>query len=476
MPDPNPGQPLPESQQPPEKKIPSNDPSLRLVKRPLNRKTLRVLVFVAAGVVAFGVFIGLASPNHKPKQTAQQSGKPDYTDEVPGSLGISPSDYSPIHGEKPLGPQYAPAGENLGGQAPQGPSYGTYPRVSGSEQRTARFLDQQPAAQQPNVQTQPPSAQAGQPSPRNASWPSFGVSPESDEEKRRTAALTSTFFFPWTPATSDQHKEAGSQSKNQQQPAGNMSDQQAQALQAAYDSPYTKQNMAAEKQKFLENQKGDFSAYLDNRWISPVDSQHILQAGTLIPITMITGINSDLPGTIISQVTENVFDSLTGQNILIPRGSRLIGTYDNAIAFGQDRVLVAWERLIRTDGVSISLRGMKGADLQGKAGLHDQVDYHVQQILAVLGAATVFNVGTNAAISALSTNQFLSSLAAAMTAQGSTSNNVTTAANAAAIDYANKIIDQQPTIIIREGTRADCLIDKDMILPAFVDDEGGYEP
>ena len=255
-----------------------------------------------------------------------------------------------------------------------------------------------------------------------------------------------------------------------------MSDQQAQALQAAYDSPYTKQNMAAEKQKFLENQKGDFSAYLDNRWISPVDSQHILQAGTLIPITMITGINSDLPGTIISQVTENVFDSLTGQNILIPRGSRLIGTYDNAIAFGQDRVLVAWERLIRTDGVSISLRGMKGADLQGKAGLHDQVDYHVQQILAVLGAATVFNVGTNAAISALSTNQFLSSLAAAMTAQGSTSNNVTTAANAAAIDYANKIIDQQPTIIIREGTRADCLIDKDMILPAFVDDEGGYEP
>ena len=61
-----------------------------------------------------------------------------------------------------------------------------------------------------------------------------------------------------------------------------------------------------------------------------------------------------------------------------------------------------------------------------------------------------------------------------MTAQGSTSSNVTSAATAAATAYAQKLVDQQPTLIIREGTRANCLIDKDMILPAFVDQYGGY--
>jgi type IV secretion system protein VirB10 len=342
-----------------------------------------------------------------------------------------------------------------------------------------QFVPPQQPPQGP-LGSQPPAGQAsnGQPSSQNPPWPSslLAIGNPNEAENRRLAALKSTFFFPWTSDQQD-NQTAQNQSNGKQTPQvnGQITDAQATALQAAYDDAATKQNMAKEKQAFMLHQSGDWSAYLDNHYITPIDAQHLLQAGSYMPITMVTGINSDVPGSIVAQVNENVYDSLYGNNILIPRGSRLLGTYDSTISFGQNRVMVAWERLIRTDGISISLRGMKGADLQGQSGLHDQVDYHIAQILAVVGASTLFNVGTNVAISAMSTSTFLSSLAAAMTAQGTTSNNVTAAANQVAVDYATKIINQSPTIVIREGTRAYCVIDHDMILPAYVDQDGGYQ-
>jgi type IV secretion system protein VirB10 len=466
------GQVPPDIQQP-VKKIPENDASLSLVKRPtLNKKTLRLLVFATGGIVLFGVFIGLSAPKQKPAKEASQ-GKPDFSAQAPDALQPTSADYSPYVKAPPVEPGYVSPGKSVASDNTAAPTYGTYNRGTSPDKNSARFVDQQ----QPPPNSQP--SQNEQASSKSPPWPLgvAGISEPSDEEKRRLAALTSSLFFPWTPSNRQQNQNPSSSQSTNGQPAapGQMTDAQSQALEAAYDTAATKQNMAKEKQQFLDKQQGDYSAYLDNHYITPVDAKHILQAGSFIPITMVTGINSDLPGEIIAQVNEPVFDSLTGQNILIPRGSRLLGTYDNSISFGQNRVLVVWNRLIRTDGVSISLRGMKGTDLQGKSGLHDQVDYHIAQILAVVGAATVFNVGTNVAISALSTSQFLSSLSAAVTAQGNTSSNVTSAATAAAIDYANKIIEQSPTIVIREGTRADCIIDKDMILPPFVDDDDGYD-
>lgn len=101
-----------------------------------------------------------------------------------------------------------------------------------------------------------------------------------------------------------------------------------------------------------------------------------LKTGGVIPALMVTGVNSDLPGVIIAQVSRHVYDTATGRHLLIPRGAKLYGAYDSRIVYGQSRVLVAWNRIIFPDGSAITLGAMPGADQAGQAGFEDQVDTH----------------------------------------------------------------------------------------------------
>lgn len=105
-----------------------------------------------------------------------------------------------------------------------------------------------------------------------------------------------------------------------------------------------------------------------------------LKTGTVIPGVMLTGINSDLPGNMIAQVSQNVFDTATGRNLLVPQGTKVYGVYDSRVVYGQNRVLIAWNRLIFPDGSSISLGAMPGADMSGLAGFNDDVDNHYFRI------------------------------------------------------------------------------------------------
>lgn len=105
-------------------------------------------------------------------------------------------------------------------------------------------------------------------------------------------------------------------------------------------------------------------------------SPNVVQAGSIIPAALITGIRSDLPGQITAQVTQNVYDSPTGRILLIPQGARLIGEYDSDVASGQNRVLLAWDRLILPGGHSILLDRLPGADVAGMAGLQDRTNFH----------------------------------------------------------------------------------------------------
>lgn len=118
-------------------------------------------------------------------------------------------------------------------------------------------------------------------------------------------------------------------------------------------------------------------------------SPYILQAGSLIPAALITGIRSDLPGQVTAQVTQNVYDSPTGRILLIPQGARLIGEYDSAIAAGQERVLLAWDRLILPGGRSIRLDRQPGADAAGMAGLSDRTDRHWGRLLRAALVSTL---------------------------------------------------------------------------------------
>jgi type IV secretion system protein VirB10 len=109
-------------------------------------------------------------------------------------------------------------------------------------------------------------------------------------------------------------------------------------------------NRAAAKRAFLADREpqGPTGHYLRTGREAPL-SPYEVKAGTVIPAIMIGGVNSDLPGQIIGQVSENVYDSATGRYILIPQGSKLVGIYDNGVITGQQRVLVAWTRIIFPD-------------------------------------------------------------------------------------------------------------------------------
>lgn len=120
---------------------------------------------------------------------------------------------------------------------------------------------------------------------------------------------------------------------------------------------------------------------------------YVVQAGSIIPAALITGIRSDLPGQITAQVTQNVYDSPTGRILLIPQGSRLIGDYDSEISFGQNRMLLTWNRLILPDGRSISLDRQPGADASGYAGLQDATNYHWGSLAKAALISTILGVG-----------------------------------------------------------------------------------
>jgi type IV secretion system protein TrbI len=127
--------------------------------------------------------------------------------------------------------------------------------------------------------------------------------------------------------------------------------------------------------------------------IEPPAGTHVLQAGSIIPAALITGIRSDLPGQVTAQVTEPVYDSVTGRILLIPQGARLIGDYNADVSFGQRRVQLAWNRLILPDGRSIVLERQPGGDPSGFAGLQDGVDFHWGGVLRAALVSTLLGVG-----------------------------------------------------------------------------------
>lgn len=128
--------------------------------------------------------------------------------------------------------------------------------------------------------------------------------------------------------------------------------------------------------------------------LAPPPSTYAVMAGSIIPASLITGLNSDLPGATIAQVTENVFDTVTGEHLLVPQGTWLVGKYDSVVAFGQKRALVVWTRLILPNGNSIVIENLPATDVAGYAGLEDEVDFHTWQLLKGVALATLIGVGT----------------------------------------------------------------------------------
>lgn len=182
-------------------------------------------------------------------------------------------------------------------------------------------------------------------------------------------------------------------------------------------------------------------------------SRYILQAGTVIPAALITGIRSDLPGEIIAQVTQDVYDSPTGHFLLIPQGAKLIGRYDSAVTFGQNRVLLVWTRLIMPDGASIVLDRLPGTDTQGYAGLYDRVNNHWGTLFEGAILSTILSVGAEAGTSGSQNN-----LAQALRMGASNSISQT------GQQIVQRELDIQPTLTVRPGFPVDVLVTRDLVL------------
>jgi len=203
------------------------------------------------------------------------------------------------------------------------------------------------------------------------------------------------------------------------------------------------------------NQPADREVYNPHPLQDPVSPYQVM-AGTVIPASLVTGINSDLPGQVIAQVTENVYDSVTGRHLLIPQGARLIGRYDSVIAFGQSRALVVWSRLVMPDGSSIVIENLPATDTAGYAGLEDQVDYHTWRLLTGIALSTVLGVGTE-----LTFGEEESDLVRAMRQAAQRD------ANRAGQRITERHLDMQPTITIRPGWPLRVIVHKDLVLRPY---------
>ncbi|UUL82593.1 TrbI/VirB10 family protein [Sphingomonas qomolangmaensis] len=186
--------------------------------------------------------------------------------------------------------------------------------------------------------------------------------------------------------------------------------------------------------------------------IAPI-SPYMLSAGSVIAASLITGLNSDLPGLVTAQVTENAYDTATGRTLLIPQGARLIGSYDSVIAYGQSRALVVWQRIVFPDGSSIRIDNVPATDLAGYAGLADKVDAHTWQLLKGVGLATLLGVGTE-----LSLGDSESDLVRAI--RGSAQQGTSRAGD----QIVMKNLNVQPTIKVRPGWPLRVVVHKDIVL------------
>ena len=215
-------------------------------------------------------------------------------------------------------------------------------------------------------------------------------------------------------------------------------------------------NGQEQKNGFLEKQSlSEYLPHTRTAQRSPLE----VKTGTVIPATMLSGLNSDLPGMILAQVSQNVYDTASGQYLLIPQGTRLVGKYDSHITYGQSRALVVWNRLVYPDGSTVELAGMPGTDQGGFAGLEDQVDHH---FFRIFGTALLMSVITG-------TYEYTQN-DAALTGDKETVGD--TLGNAAARELTQtsqmllrKNLNIQPTIVIRQGYKLNVMVNRDVIFP-----------
>lgn len=256
-----------------------------------------------------------------------------------------------------------------------------------------------------------------------------------------------------------QEAEAAKQRLQQERDAARMSRlfaSEAQSRGAGLDLTHiASPAVEAGRQRTILDGPVDRRTTSSDRLESP-PSPFVLQAGSMIPAALVTGIQSDLPGQIVGQVTENVYDSVSGRFLLVPQGARLIGTYDTQVAQGQSRVLLAWTRLILPNGRSLVLEKLPAGDAAGYAGLRDRVDRHWGELFGAAALSTILGIGAQ-----LGADDHDSEIVRALR------DGASGAFNQAGQQAVGRSLNIAPTLTIRPGAPVRVMVTRDLVLEPY---------
>jgi type IV secretion system protein TrbI len=432
-------------------------PAPPLAKR-LNRNALTVAAALA-GLTVITVLVvtrptrsnGGASPT-APSQAPPVPARPAFLDAPPRPLPTSPLDTA--HGE--IGPHQAAGGAGPGGSATGAVGFGPYTPNPVADVKTQLPVPP-PLSDTPPVGQSSAVAGGFQPvasSPRHQAYEAAlvssviverrGTNPRPSTESAPTDAVTSVpASLPAMaqlppPALPPSSVGGGSPAPGARPPESapvGVSD----AAAASSPVPVT-------------------AVRLDS-----AGSPYTVRAGTVIPGLLVTGVNSDLPGEVLGQTSRDVYDSRTQSILLVPKGSRLIGSYDNR-SVGTGRLIVSWTRLILPDGRSMVLPRLAGTDGQGQAGLHDQVDHHYGRVYGAALLTSALTAGVQ-----LSQPQ-QSALYAAPSSRQVAAGAFGQTMGDLALESARRGLDIPPTIVVRPGQPFNVFLAGDL---AFT---GSYSP
>jgi type IV secretory pathway VirB10-like protein len=285
------------------------------------------------------------------------------------------------------------------------------------------------------------------------------------QQKEQQAALDSPLLFggakvstPSASTTSRTMPTVVIQDSRHSTELENVSDDRGSGETGGGPSKAENETHQQEKEAFLTHGAA-VEPYLSKPLLDPI-SKYELKAGSVIAGALVTSINTDLPGEVIGQVTENVYDSVTGNYLLIPQGAKLLGKYQSFVTNGQNRALLVWQRLIYPNGSSIALDGMPGTDETGAAGLSDKVDYHLDKLAEAAALSTALAYAGNIARNPSSSS--------GNNGQDVIGDTVAQQANRIGEKIIDRELDVQPTITIRQGWPLRVLVNKDMILEPYV--------
>ena len=290
------------------------------------------------------------------------------------------------------------------------------------------------------------------------STPSVSPPPDPDAEARLalTRKIQENRFTAYEAAIgAPSGVQSFSSARPEQMALGTKGESQPPSLPA---QPFLDPNRQDQKKAFLARKTNE-QIYSEYSRV-PALAELEIKAGTIIPSTLISGINSDLPGQIVAQVRQNVYDSKTGQHLLIPAASKLIGDYDSSVAYGQERALVAWHRIIYPDASTVLLNTAPGTDPGGYAGFHDKVNNHYWRLYGNAIMVALFSAGME-----LGTND--SSSVWEDDPKEEAKAEFAQQLGQLGMQMAQRNLDIQPTLEIRPGYRFNVFVTKDIILPPW---------